>query len=223
MHWKRKQLQDFRLYVILDEELLRECANIAEIARMVIAGGADILQLRAKSCSDRKILKIACDIKALTTKNKILFLLNDRVDLVQAIDCDGVHLGQEDLPLKEARRLLGKNKIIGISTHRASEAIEAKKQKADYIALGPIFPTATKPLRAALTAQIIPKVNRNLSKDLLPLLAIGGINLDNLEQVLAYGASRVAICRAIITAKDIVRATKEFKQRLSKITARTIK
>ena len=204
-------MRDFRLYVILDVESAGLEGDIVEIARKTISAGADILQLRAKSCSDRRILKIGRAIKNLVRKSKVLFVLNDRADLARIIDADGLHLGQEDLPVKDARNILDNNKIIGLSTHSVEEAKEAERQKADYIAIGPIFPTATKPGASALRPDIITEVKDKIK---IPFVAVGGINLDNLDQVKAGGAQRVAVCRAIITAKDVSAATKEFRRRL---------
>ena len=207
-------MRDFRLYVILDEEVLRshgDIVDIVEIARRTILGGADILQLRAKSSPDRQILKIGRAINTLAQKNKTLFLLNDRADLARIIDADGVHLGQEDLPIKDARSILGNNKIIGISAHSVSQAQEATKQRADYIAIGPIFATTTKPKLTPLAPKIIAKIKDKVK---IPFVAVGGINLNNLNQVLASSAQSVAVCKAIIEAKDVTFATKEFKQRL---------
>lgn len=204
-------MRDFRLYVILDVDIAGPGGDIVEIARKTISAGADILQLRAKSCSDRKVLKIGRAIKNLVQKSKTTFVLNDRADLARIIDADGLHLGQGDLPVKDARNILNNNKIIGLSTHSVEEAKEAERQKADYIAVGPIFPTTTKPQSIALTPGIITKIKDKVK---IPFVAIGGINLDNLDQVKAGGAQRLAICRAIITAKDVSATTKEFRQRL---------
>ena len=195
----------------MDADVVAATDTILEIARQTILGGTDILQLRAKTLSDRKILKIGQTIKDLTRKSKTLFVLNDRADLAQALDADGVHLGQQDLPVKEARRILGKNKVIGISTHSVSQAQEAEKQGADYIAIGPIFVTAAKPDLPPLTPEIITGIKDKIK---IPFVAVGGINLDNLGQVLKAGAKRVAVCRAIITAKDVFKAAQEFRQRL---------
>ena len=206
-------MRDFRLYVILDIEICRQYEDIAEIARQAISGGADILQLRAKSLPDRQILKIGRVIKSLAQKSNTLFVLNDRADLAQIIDADGVHLGQQDLPVKDARKILGAHKIVGLSTHSAEEADAAEKEGADYIAIGPIFRTATKPKATPLGPEIIARIR---DKVRVPFVAVGGINLGNLEQVLACGAQGVAVCRAIITAKDVRAATKEFRRRLYK-------
>ncbi len=204
-------MQNFRLYVILDADIASGIDDIVEIARKVILGGADMLQLRAKAASDEQILKIGQAIKELARKSKVLFVLNDRADLAQIIDADGVHLGQEDLSIKDGRRILGDNKIIGLSAHSIDQAQEAERQGADYIGLGPIFATATKPKTAPLSPEIITKVKDKIKT---PFVPIGGINMDNLEQVLSAGAKRVAVCRAIIQAQDVVKATKAFRQRL---------
>ena len=201
------------LYVILDRDICSSVGDIVEIAGKVILGGADILQLRAKTASDEQILKIGQAIKDIARKNKVPFVLNDRVDLARIIDLDGVHLGQEDLSIKEARRILGNNKIIGLSTHSVKQAVEAQGQGADYIGLGPIFATATKPKTTPLSPEIIAKIKDKIK---IPFVVTGGINLDNLEQVLTHGAKRVAVCSAIITAKDVLNTTKEFKLRLTK-------
>ncbi len=202
------------LYVILDEEVLAsrgDSIDIVEIARRAVLGGADILQLRAKSLPDRQILKIGRAINNLAQKNETLFLLNDRAELARIIGSDGVHLGQEDLPVKDARKILGKNKIIGLSTHSVFQAQEAARQGADYLAIGPIFATTTKPKLTPLTAKIIPKIRDKVK---IPFVVVGGINLTNLSQVLASGAESVAVCSAIITAQDVLSTTKEFRQRL---------
>lgn len=204
-------MQDFRLYVILDVDVCSQYGDIAEIARQTISGGADILQLRAKNISDRQILKIVGNLKDLTHKSKTPSILNDRADLVRIAGANGVHLGQGDLPVKEARKILGKNKIIGLSTHSVEEAVAAEKQGADYIGIGAIFPTDTKPAAPVLTPEIIAKVKDKVK---VPFVAIGGINLDNLDQVLSCGAQRVAVCRAIVGAKDVLAVTKEFRRRL---------
>lgn len=204
-------MRDFRLYVILDADICARGGDILEIARKILLSGVDILQLRAKGFCDRKILEIGQAIKNLIGKNKTLFVLNDRADLAYAFDADGLHLGQEDLPVKDARKILGKNKIIGISTHSVEEAHQAERQGADYIAVGPIFATATKPQTTPLSPGIISKIKVNVK---IPFVAVGGIDLDNLDQVLSAGAKRVAVCRAIIEAQDVIRTVKEFRRRL---------
>lgn len=182
-----------------------------EIADKIISAGVDILQLRAKELPDDQVFKIAEEIKNLAQGAKTAFVLNDLVELAKNLDIDGVHLGQEDLLIKDARKILGENKIIGLSTHSVNQAVEAERQGADYIAIGPMFTTTLKPQANPLALEIITKVKQEI---MIPFVAVGGINLENLDLVLAAGAQRVAVCRAIITAKDVTCATKEFKQRL---------
>lgn len=205
-------MQDFKLYLILDVEVLSSLnRDPIETARQAICAGVDILQLRAKDLTDHQILKIGQAIKKVCSKGKALFLLNDRPDLAHILDIDGVHLGQDDLPIKEARKILGKNKIIGFSTHSTAQAIAAEKQGVDYIGLGPIFTTETKPDFTPIGIKVISKVKAKIN---IPFLAIGGINLENIHQVLASGSQRIAICRAIVAAKNISLTIREFKQRL---------
>ncbi|MCQ9208266.1 MAG: thiamine phosphate synthase [Omnitrophica bacterium] len=205
-------MRDFRLYVILDADICKKArGDIVEIADRVIAGGADILQLRAKGLREHKIKEISLKIKGLAEKAKALFVLNDQVDLAATLDLDGVHLGQEDLPVKEARKILGEDKIVGLSTHSLEQASAAQKQEVDYIGIGPIFSTATKPNVTPIGLEIIVKIKDKIK---IPFVAIGGIGLDNLDQVLSNGAQRVAVCRAIIESPDILKAAKEFRQRL---------
>jgi thiamine-phosphate pyrophosphorylase len=204
-------LPEFRLYVILDIDICKQQGNIVEIAEQVILGKADVIQLRAKNCSDRKVIKIAQDIIKLTKTSKTLFILNDRTDLAQIISADGIHLGQEDICIKDARNILDVNKIVGISTHSTEQAILAEQEGADYIAIGPIFPTTTKFQLSTLGPKIILQIKEKIK---IPFVAVGGINLDNLGQILDYGARRIAVCKAIVSAKDIVATTKEFRSRL---------
>lgn len=204
-------MRDFRLYVILDADVCKAHGDIEEIARKIILGGAEMLQLRAKHLPDRQVLTLGQTIWRLAGKAKTLFILNDRADLAFALDADGVHLGQNDLPVKEARKILGKNKIIGFSTHSVEQAEQAETLGADYLSIGPIFATALKPEVLPLTAKIIAQVKDKVS---LPFVAVGGINLDNLDEILQQGTQRVAVCRAIITAKDVLSATKQFRQKL---------
>ena len=181
------------------------------VAKAVVAGGAEVVQLRAKTWSDRQILNVGQQIKKYARRAGTAFLLNDRVDLALALDADGVHLGQEDLPIPEARALLGKHKLIGISTHSLNQARRAQANLAHYIAIGPLFATATKPKAAPLGTGIISAAGEFLAR---PWLAVGGITLENLTSVLKKGATRVAICRAILESRAITKTTKEFKRRL---------
>jgi len=200
-------LRDFKLYVILNIE----CGNTVEIAQKVISAGADIIQLRAKGSCDREVIELAENLKKLVRKTSTSFVLNDRADLAKIVEADGVHLGQTDLSVKDGRKILDTDKFIGISTHSLDQALAAQREGADYIGIGPIFATATKPNTSPLKPKIIAKIKPKIK---LPFVAIGGITLDNLDQVLACGAKRIAVSQAIIGAKDVYQATKQFRQRL---------
>lgn len=155
-----------------------------------------------------KVISDARRISRLSKKHKVIFIVNDRVDIARVSGADGVHLGQDDFPVSIARKLLGKDKIIGISTHSVKEALRAQKQKADYISLGPIFKTPTKPEYRAQGLTLIKKLRPRLR---VPFLAIGGINLRNLKQVVDAGAKRVAVVRAICKSKNIAKTIRQFK------------
>lgn len=188
------------IYPIIDSSLVT-LDNIGKTAEAIIDGGAKILQLRAKSLSSKEFLKTARIIRKITKDKGTVFIVNDRVDIALLTDADGVHLGQNDLPVKEARRLLGNNKIIGYSTHNLREALEAVRLPVDYISFGPIFPTKTKE-----DAQM-PKGLKGLSEVRkaveIPIVAIGGITETNMAHVLKEGVESVAMISEILTSLDI--------------------
>jgi len=187
-----------KLYVILDKSLIGEKSE-TELASKLIDGGATAIQLRDKLSDTRRLIEVGTKLRQITRKNKVGFIINDRVDIALAVDADGVHLGQEDLPLKFARRLAGK-RIIGISTHSLAQAKQAEKEGADYISAGPIFRTPSKPGCLPIGAAIISRIKKNVR---LPLVAIGGINLDNIREVIAGGPEGIAIASAVLKSKKI--------------------
>ena len=188
------------IYPIIDSSLFT-LDNIGKTAEAIIDGGAKILQLRAKRLSSKEFLETARIIMKITKDKGTVFIVNDRVDIALLTDADGVHLGQDDLPVKEARRLLGNNKIIGYSTHNLREALEAVRLPVDYISFGPIFPTRTKE-----DAQM-PKGLKRLSEVRkaveIPIVAIGGITETNMAHVLKEGVESVAMISEILTSLDI--------------------
>jgi thiamine-phosphate pyrophosphorylase len=189
------------LYTIIDTSYVPP-EGIERAAVDITAGGARIIQLRAKGIGSGESLKTARLLKEVTSKRKVTFIVNDRVDIALLSRADGVHLGQVDIPVKEARRLLGKEKIIGLSTHNLNEALAADRSGyVDYISFGPIFPTISK--TDALTPKGLKgllEVRRNVT---LPVTAIGGITEDNLSSVLKQGPDAVAMISEILTSKDI--------------------
>lgn len=211
MNLKKKLLKESRLYVIVDKKVSgrRPIFNIVSEIKDL---GADIIQLRDKESKKESILKEAYKLRKLLTNTQTLFIINDYIDIAKIVDSDGIHLGQNDLPLETARQLLGKDKIIGISCHNLNQAIEAQKNGADYISIGPVFSTPTKPEYKAVGLDLIRKVKKAVH---IPFFVIGGINENNINDILSLGIKRAAICRAICRAKDMPFAIKKFSKVLN--------
>jgi thiamine-phosphate diphosphorylase len=174
----------------------------------VLRAGAKWVQYRDKEKSRREIYKEAIRLRRLTKKFNAVFIVNDYADIALAVDADGVHLGQDDLPIREARRIMGKDKIIGISTHSLEQAKEAEKEGADYIGFGPIFHTTTKDAGIPKGADMLKEIKRHVQ---IPVVAIGGINLENLKSVLDAGVDAVAVASAILKG-DIENNVKIFME-----------
>ncbi len=199
-------LSSSRLYLVLDKDSCYR-GNVVSVFRQVDKDAIDLVQLRENTACDRDFLKDAGIIKRLCQK-RIIFLINNRLDIVQIINDDGLHLGQSDLPLRQARRILGENKIIGISCHNLSQALKAQDEGADYISIGPIFLTRTKPNLKPINSRLIKTINQRIR---IPFFAIGGINRSNVNEVISYGAGRIALCRAICRARNIKEASLELR------------
>lgn len=201
----RKIIRGF--YPIIDNSLLPSLSNI-EIARRMLSGGAKILQLRGKGLSSRELLTEAGEIKKLAEEADAIFIVNDRVDIALLSGADGVHLGQDDLPVSEARKIMGDERLIGISTHTLDQALMAETDGADYIGFGPVFETGTK--AGSWDARGVPALQKVKETVSLPVVAIGGINLENVREVISSGVDGVAVISAILTANSIEEATRRF-------------
>jgi thiamine-phosphate pyrophosphorylase len=164
--------------------------------------GADIIQLRDKKSKKEDILKESFVLQRILSKAGCLFIVNDYLDIAKIADCDGLHIGQQDTSIGIARKLLGRDKIIGISCHSLTQALKAQENGADYIGLGPIFSTPTKPEYKPIG---LDSIKECIKKIKIPVFVIGGINKDNLNEVLAYGAKRVVICRGVCQAGNITK------------------
>lgn len=199
MKSKKELLKKSRLYLIIDKKTCGQ-KGLLEAATKIKNLAPDIIQLRDKISAKAAILKDAYSLRQLLAKSKTLFIINDYLDIARITDADGIHLGQEDCSIKLARKILGKDKIIGLSCHSLKQAIEAQKQGADYIGIGPIFKTPTKPATSPIGLKIIRKIGRKLK---IPFFAIGGIDKNNIKKVVAFGAKRVAVTRAADQARDI--------------------
>lgn len=197
------------LYAIIENSLRPSLSN-TEIAKQVLAGGAKIVQLRGKDLFSKELLEQAREISDITRKAGAVFIVNDRADIALLSDADGVHLGQDDLPVAAARKILGKSRLIGISTHNLEQALKAEQEGADYIGFGPVFDTTTKAdAEEAKGIDALAELKRRVS---IPVVAIGGITLENLREVINRGADCAAVISAIVKADDIEERTKEFAE-----------
>lgn len=188
------------LYVITDRTLSKGRSHL-EVMSSAIAGGAQVIQLRDKEHTAKELVKEGLALRELTNREKVLFIVNDRVDVALAIDADGVHLGQDDLPVKLARKILGKDKIIGVSIGNIEEAIQGVEDGVDCISVSPVFSTTTKlDAGEGLGLRLITEVKNRLD---VPIIAIGGITKDNIAQVARAGADCAAVISAVVTADDV--------------------
>ena len=188
-----------RLYVILDPEQIVG-GDAAKVLDDILAGGAKLLQLRVKALPPMDFFDLARRARTATRSYGCKLIVNDRIDIALACDADGVHLGQEDLPLAVGRKLVG-NKLIGISTHDLDQAREAEQNGADYIGFGPMFGTSTK--ETGYTARGVAMLREIRAGVNLPIVAIGGINEQNVEQVWRAGADSAAIISDVLRAENI--------------------
>jgi len=201
------------LYLITDASLIRDL-TVPEAVEKAILGGLKFVQYREKNLSPSKSYEVAEILRLLTRKAGAIFIVNDDVSLALAVEADGVHLGQEDLPIQEARKILGHRKLIGISTHSVQEALAAEQAGADYIGLGPIYSTTTKQARSPLGCGVIRQATEKVK---IPVFAIGGINRTNLREALMAGAAGVAVVSAILTIADITQATRDFLETIASV------
>ena len=198
----------YDLYVVTDEQLSHGLTHL-EIAEQALAGGADVIQLRDKQRCGRDLVIIAREIRSSAKRCNALFIVNDRIDIALTSGADGVHLGREDIPLHLARELAPKPFIIGISVGSPKEAVDAEKEGADYLAVSPVFSTASKSdagpgLGTGLVRQIREQVR-------IPVIAIGGIGPQNVSEVIAAGADGVAVISAVVSSADIAGSAREIK------------
>ena len=200
----------FELYAVTDRDMLGDMSE-AEAARLCYEGGADVVQLRLKNGDARDMLRIAREIQDVACEMSKFFIVNDRVDIAVLANADGVHLGQKDIPVAEARKLCGDEMITGVSVSNAAEARKAVDEGADYVAVGAVFQTSTKEDAVqGIGLDAVYEVRQEVG-DEVPIVAIGGINRGNLEHVLEAGADCIAVVSAIMAQPDKRAASKELK------------
>lgn len=197
-----------KLYVITESDISKGRSN-EEIVNEAIKGGAGIIQLREKEWSKDKVKEEAVKLLKICRENNVLFIVNDYIDIALEVGADGVHLGQGDISIEEARKYCGDKLILGISTHSVEQAIDADQQDVDYITIGPIFKTRVKDYTVGV--EIIKPVMDNVQK---PVIAIGGINKGNIDGVLEQGIESVAVISAVVSAEDVKKAAEELVNRL---------
>lgn len=191
---------DYSLYLLTDRGLLGGRDLITEV-RKALQGGVTMVQLREKDISSREFYHIALSLKEELAEHRIPLIINDRLDIALAVDADGLHIGQDDLPLLEARRLLGNEKIIGLSVNTLEQALDGEKLGASYLGVGPVFFTQTKKdIERPIGIEMLKSLKQNLK---IPLVAIGGINSGNITDIKKTGVDGVAVASALMGVEDI--------------------
>lgn len=210
---REKRVEMFRrvdVYPVTAERLSEGRSNL-EVLEGLVRGGAKIVQLREKDRSGSDFYHLALRFREITAEAGMLLIINDRLDIALAVDADGVHLGQDDLPIAAAREI-APDLILGASTHSLEEAFQAQRDGADYVNIGPIFPTKTKEgVGETLGPEAISEISPHID---IPFTVMGGINESNIDQVLAQGARRIAMVTAITRAGDIAERVSGFRQRI---------
>lgn len=200
---------DYDLYVITDVKIGRGLAH-AEIARRAVSGGADVIQLRDKTLPCHDLLREAREIREITRAAGVLFIVNDRIDVALAAGADGVHLGQDDLPAGDARKIAPGGFILGVSVGNVTEAVMAEQAGADYVALSPTFSTDSKiNAGSGHGLGVLREVCCSVS---IPVIAIGGIGPGNVSRVITAGANGVAVISAVVGEADITGAARQMKK-----------
>ncbi len=195
------------LYLIIDYPLLRG-RSPEGIAEEAAGSGIRVIQFRGKGLCGREVFDIASGIQKVISEKDVLFIINDRVDVALAVGADGVHLGQEDFPLIKAREILGPKKIVGVSVHTRAQAGEAETNGADYIGVGPVFPSQTKQARPPLGCETLRKIRESVS---IPVVPIGGITPENAEQVLETGVESLAVVSAVLASDELKKPLLDFQ------------
>jgi thiamine-phosphate pyrophosphorylase len=207
---KSELLSSVRLYVIADKGICGD-RDIEEVVSLAIEGGAGLIQYRDKKSDDKAFYKTALRLSNICKDMNVPFIVNDRVEIALKTDAGGVHLGEEDVSIKEARSVLGPNKIIGKTVRTIPQAIKAEEEGADYVGLGPIFHTTSKQITEPIGTEIIGKAQEVLK---IPVFPIGGINLSNLDQVIRDGGKRIAVVSAVVISADVKSAATVLVERI---------
>ncbi len=203
---KLEIIKKIKLYAVTD--LVTPERTVLKDIEDAYRGGADVVQLRSKKISDLDFFDIGKEVRKLADRYKKLYFVNDRIDIALSTHADGLHLGQNDLPVAMARKI-ARNLLLGKSTHSLEQALATAEEAVDYIGVGPVYGTPTKPGYSPVGLDLIRAVAHKIKK---PFIAIGGIGRDNVTEVLRAGASRIAAVRAIFAAENVYEATKQLRK-----------
>lgn len=201
------------LYAVTDRTWTKE-TTLTEQVKEALEGGITFLQLREKNLSEEEFIEEAKEMKELAKSYQVPFVINDNIKVALAVDADGVHIGQDDMAVEEARKLLGEDKIIGVSAHNVEEARKAKKGGADYLGVGAVCATSTKKDANVVSKEEIKKICQEVD---IPVVAIGGIKKDNIKTLKGTDVDGVAVVSAIFAADDIKNSTKQLKSLVEEI------
>ena len=199
---------DYTLYLCTDRDLM-STDTIEESVEQAVKGGCTVVQLREKNCSSKEFYELAVRVKEITDRYHVPLIINDRVDIALAVDAAGVHIGQSDLPASVVRNIIGKDKILGVSAARREEALKAVEDGADYLGVGAMFATNTKTDARPVTMEEVKGIRAAVS---IPIVVIGGINMNTLERFKGTGIDGLAVVSAIIAEKDIEAAARNMYQ-----------
>jgi len=202
-----KRKIDYSLYLVTDRELMT-AASIEECVKQAISGGCSVVQLREKTASSREFYETAARVRKITADFGVPLIINDRADIALAVNADGVHIGQNDLTLEAARRVMGNDAIIGVSANNLTEALTAAAMGADYLGVGAMFPTGTKKDADSTTIDELRRIRAEIK---IPIVAIGGINKNNVPLFAGTGIDGIAVVSAIVSQKDASGAARELK------------
>ena len=198
---------DYTLYLCTDSGLMSS-ATVEESVERAVQGGCSVVQLREKEASSLELFRLAERVKRVTDKYGVPLIINDRLDICQAVDAAGVHLGQSDLPCAEARKILGADKIIGVSAATPEEAAKAQADGADYLGVGAVFPTTTKTNTRKVTPEVIRGIRQAVT---IPFVVIGGVNAENITRLYGLGIDGAAVISAVIAQPDITAAARKMR------------
>lgn len=197
---------DYSLYLCTDRELMSS-KTIEESVESAIKGGVTVVQLREKDCSSKEFYDVAVSVKKITDKYNVPLIINDRIDIAMAVDAAGVHIGQSDLPADVVRKIIGKDKIIGVSAARLDEAVKAVEDGADYLGVGAMYATATKTDARPVVKEELMEIRRHVD---VPIVIIGGINMDTLDNFKDTGVEGLAVISAIVAKEDVEAAARQI-------------